>query len=99
MRVLSARDWLTDQFLVVDTLMVDLFRVIDRFDGLIDTPTSRSYTTRVTDRPALQKVYADLMGISAKAERVPVQAPSGAESAVRPSDTRTSRGAGCRQTV
>lgn len=47
--VLADRDWLAGAFSVADILMADIFRVIDRFDGLATYPACHDYLTRATD--------------------------------------------------
>lgn len=59
--VLSGRTWLTDQFSAADVVMIDVLRLIDRFDGLADKPACRSYMTRGTDRAAFRRAYEDQM--------------------------------------
>ena len=59
--VLSGRTWLTDQFSAADIVMIDVLRLIDRFDWLADKPACRSYVTRGTQRPAFKKAYDDQM--------------------------------------
>lgn len=57
--VLSDREWLAGRFSAADIVMVDVFRVIDRFDGLADYPACRSYMKRAETRPAFKKALAD----------------------------------------
>lgn len=57
--VLSDREWLAGRFSAADIVMADVFRVIDRFDGLAEYPTCRSYMARAEDRPAFEKALAD----------------------------------------
>ena len=59
--VLSGRTWLADQFSAADIVMVDVLRLIDRFDGLEDKPATRSYVARGTGRAAFRKAYEDQM--------------------------------------
>ena len=57
--VLSDREWLTRRFSAADIVMVDVFRVIDRFDGLEKYPACRTYVKRAEDRPAFKKALTD----------------------------------------
>ena len=66
--VMSERVWLTEQFSAADIVMVDVFRVIDRFDGLTDYSACRSYVKRAEDRPAFKKAYADQMAFFEEAD-------------------------------
>lgn len=58
-RVLSDREWLAaGRFTVADLLMADVLRIPNvRTFG--DRPATEAYVTRVTDRPAFKKAYAD----------------------------------------
>lgn len=66
--VLSEREWLTDRFSAADIVMVDVFRVIDRFDGLNDHPSCRDYMQRGKNRPAFKKAFADQMSFFVEAD-------------------------------
>lgn len=66
--VLSDREWLTDQFSAADIVMVDVFRVIDRFGGLGKYPSCRSYMKRAEDRAAFKKALADQLEHFSKAD-------------------------------
>ncbi|HEX4505705.1 MAG TPA: glutathione S-transferase family protein [Alphaproteobacteria bacterium] len=66
--VLAGRDWLAGSFSVADILMADVLRVVDRFDGLKDSPTCRAYVARATARPAFVKAHADQMAHFAAAD-------------------------------
>lgn len=66
--VLAEREWLTDRFSAADILMVDVFRVIDRFEGLADHPNCRDYMRRGEDRPAFKKAFADQMAFFVEAD-------------------------------
>lgn len=66
--VLSGREWLTEKFSVADILMADVFRLVDRFDGLANHPACRAYLTRATARPAFAKAYQDQMAHFAKGD-------------------------------
>lgn len=59
--VLSNRDWLAaDRFTVADLLMADVLRVpMVRAFG--NRKATEAYITRITDRPAFKKAYADQM--------------------------------------
>ncbi|MET4391281.1 glutathione S-transferase [Bradyrhizobium sp. F1.4.3] len=67
--VLAAREWLAGSFSVADILMSDVLRVVDRFDGLSDSPACRAYVARATARPAFVKARADQMAHFAAADR------------------------------
>ncbi len=66
--VLAKRDWLAGSFSVADILMVDVLRLIDRFNGLDDAPTCKAYVERGTARPAFKKAYTDQMAHFSKAD-------------------------------
>lgn len=53
------KHWLTDQFSIADILMVDVLRLIDRFDGLSAYPKCRALKERGEARPAFVKAHAD----------------------------------------
>lgn len=58
-RVLSDREWLAaGRFTVADLLMADVLR-IPKVRAFGDRPATEAYVTRVTDRPAFKKAYAD----------------------------------------
>jgi glutathione S-transferase len=59
--VLAGREWLAGTFSVADILMVDVLRVVDRFDGLAGYPACRDYVARATDRPSFAKAHTDQM--------------------------------------
>ena len=69
--VLAAREWLAGPFSVADILMSDVLRVVDKFDGLADSPACRAYVIRATARPAFLKAQADQMAHFAAADRDP----------------------------
>lgn len=48
--------------------MADVFRLVDRFDGLANHPACRAYLTRATARPAFVKAYQDQMAHFAKGD-------------------------------
>ncbi len=52
-------EWLVGTFSVADILMVDVLRLVDRFDSLADYPECRAYVSRGTVRPAFVKALAD----------------------------------------
>jgi glutathione S-transferase len=66
--VLAKREWLAGRFTVADILMVDVLRLVDRFDGLAAYPACRAYVARATARPAFVKAHADQMAHFAKAD-------------------------------
>lgn len=66
--VLAKREWLAGDFSIADILMVDVLRLIDRFDGLADAPTCKAYIARATARPAFVKAHADQIAHFAKAD-------------------------------
>ncbi len=66
--VLAEREWLAGPFSVADILMVDVLRLVDRFDGLASYPACRAYVARATARPAFAKAYADQMAHFAAAD-------------------------------
>lgn len=65
---LTGCEWLTDTFTVADILMVDVLRLVDRFDGLADHPACQAYVARATARPAFIKAHADQMAHFAAAD-------------------------------
>ncbi len=67
-RVLAGREWLAGTFSVADILMADVLRLVDRFDGLADSPACRAYVARATARPAFKKAIADQMAHFAAAD-------------------------------
>lgn len=67
--VLAGREWLAGTFSVADILMADVLRLVDRFDGLADSPACRAYVARATGRPAFAKAYADQMAHFAAADK------------------------------
>lgn len=66
--VLAGREWLAGSFSVADILMVDVLRLVDRFDGLAGHPACRAYVARATARPAFVKAHADQMAHFAAAD-------------------------------
>ena len=67
-RVLKEREWLAaDRFTVADLLMADVLRV-QKIRAFGDRPATESYVTRITERPAFQKAYADQMAHFAKSD-------------------------------
>jgi glutathione S-transferase len=67
--VLAVREWLAGSFSVADILMSDVLRVVDRFEGLTDSPACRDYVARATGRPAFAKARADQMAHFAAADK------------------------------
>jgi glutathione S-transferase len=67
--VLAAREWLAGSFSVADILMSDVLRVVDKFDGLADSPACRAYVARATARPGFVKAQADQMAHFAAADK------------------------------
>ncbi|MBR0716038.1 glutathione S-transferase family protein [Bradyrhizobium liaoningense] len=68
--VLAKRAWLAGSFSVADILMADVLRLVDRFNGLADTPACRDYVARATARPFFAKAHADQMAHFAAADRM-----------------------------
>ncbi len=69
-RVLSGREWLVaDRFTVADLLMADVLRV-PLVRQLGARPASEAYVSRMLDRPAFQKAYADQMAHFERADKV-----------------------------
>jgi glutathione S-transferase len=66
--VLGRSDWLVGTFSIADILMADVFRLVDRFDGLANSPACRAYLARATARPAFVKAHADQMAHFAAAD-------------------------------
>ena len=67
--VLAGREWLVGGgFTVADLLMADVFRAVDRFDGLDKHPACRAFLARAISRPAFQKAHADQMAHFAAAD-------------------------------
>jgi glutathione S-transferase len=66
--VLAGRDWLAGTFSIADILMVDVLRLVDRFDGLATFPACRAYVARATARPCFIKAHADQMAHFAAAD-------------------------------
>lgn len=67
-KVLAGREWLAEDFSVADILMSDVFRLVDRFDGLALHPACRDYVARATARPAFKKARADQLAHFAAAD-------------------------------
>lgn len=67
-RVLKAQEWLAaDRFTVADLLMADVLRV-EKVRSFGNRPATESYVTRITERPAFKKAYADQMAHFAAAD-------------------------------
>lgn len=67
--VLASREWLVGGFSAADIVMVDVLRVINRFDGLNGFPACRRYMAEGEQRPAFKTAYADQMAHFASAQR------------------------------
>lgn len=57
--VLKDREWLAGEFSIADILMVDVLRLVDRFDELEDYPACQDYIKRGCERKAFKKAHAD----------------------------------------
>ena len=68
--VLAGRGWLAGAFSVADILMSDVLRVVDRFEGLADSPACRAYVARAMGRPAFAKAHADHLAHFAEGDRL-----------------------------
>jgi glutathione S-transferase len=66
--VLAGSEWLAGAFSIADILMADVLRLVDRFDGLAESPACRDYVARATARPAFLKAHADQMAWFAAAD-------------------------------
>ncbi|MEO6386986.1 MAG: glutathione S-transferase family protein [Croceibacterium sp.] len=66
--VLQGREWLAGAFSVADILMVDVLRLVDRFDGMEGYPACRAYVARATSRSYFIKAHADQMAHFAAAD-------------------------------
>ncbi len=66
--VLAGREWLAGSFSIADILMVDVLRLVDRFDGLADFAVCRDYVLRGTSRPAFTQAHADQIAHFAAAD-------------------------------
>ncbi|SFN58992.1 glutathione S-transferase family protein [Dokdonella immobilis] len=67
-KVLADREWLAGSFSVADILMVDVLRLVNRFEGLQSFPACRDYVARATARPAFLKAHSDQMAHFAAAD-------------------------------
>lgn len=68
-RVLKEREWLAaDRFTVADLLMADVLRV-EKVRSFGNRPTTESYISRITDRPAFKKAHADQIGLFEAADK------------------------------
>ena len=67
--VLKEREWLVDSFSIADILMVDVLRLVDRFDGLANYPNCAAYVARGVARPAFRKAHADQIAFFEAADR------------------------------
>lgn len=68
-RVLADREWLAGDFSIADIAMADVFRLVDRFDGLANYPACAAYMARAVARPAFGKAHADQMAHFAEGDR------------------------------
>ena len=67
-KVLSGREWLAaGRFTAADLLMADVLRV-SKLRSFGDRPATERYVSRVTDRPAFKKAYADQLAHFAAAD-------------------------------
>ncbi|MEO1018564.1 MAG: glutathione binding-like protein, partial [Pseudomonadota bacterium] len=66
--ILAGREWLAGTFSIADILMVDVLRLVDRFDGLAEYPTCQHYIERAIARPSFMKAHADQMAHFAAAD-------------------------------
>lgn len=66
--VLAGREWLAGSFSVADVAMVDVLRLVDRFEGLAEYPACRNYVARGAARPSFVKAHADQMAHFAAAD-------------------------------
>ena len=66
--VLGGREWLAGSFSIADLLLADVLRIVDRFDGLKDSPACKAYVARATARPAFAKAHADQLAHFAAAD-------------------------------
>jgi glutathione S-transferase len=58
--LLAGREWLAGGgFSIADILMVEVLRIVDKFEGLADRPALRAYVARGTARPAFAKALSD----------------------------------------
>lgn len=70
-KALEGREWLAGSFSIADILMVDVLRLVDRFDGLAEYPACRDYVAHAVARPAFGKAHADQMAHFAAADSAP----------------------------
>jgi len=66
--VLAGREWLAGTFSIADTLMADVLPLVDRFDGLAESPACRAYVARATARRSFVKAHADQLAHFAAAD-------------------------------
>ncbi len=66
--VLAGREWLAGTFSVADIAMADVLRLVDRFDGLANSPACRGYVARARARPAFAKAHEDQIAHFAAAD-------------------------------
>lgn len=68
-RVLASREWLVaDHFTVADLLMADVLRV-PLVRQLGNRPATEAYVSRILERPAFKKAYADQMAHFERADK------------------------------
>jgi glutathione S-transferase len=67
--VLAQREWLSKSFSIADIAMVDVLRVVHRFEGLAEYASCRDYVARATARPAFVKAHADQLAHFAAADK------------------------------
>lgn len=67
-KVLADREWLAGSLSVADILMVDVLRLVNRFEGLQAFPACRDYVARATARSAFLKAHSDQMAHFAAAD-------------------------------
>ena len=66
--VLAEREWLSKSFSIADIAMADVLRLVHRFGGLAEYPSSRDYVARATARPAFVKAHANQLAHFAAAD-------------------------------
>ncbi|WP_223671201.1 glutathione S-transferase family protein [Kangiella shandongensis] len=66
--ILSEGEWLAGDFSVADIAMVDVLRLVDRFEGLKEYPACKAYVEKATARPAFKKAHADQIAHFAAAD-------------------------------
>lgn len=66
--VLAECEWLAGTFSIADIAMIEVLRLVERFDRLGAYPACRDHIARATARPAFAKALADQMAHFAKAD-------------------------------